>query len=61
MLLVTLLAVGMYLAATLHFLGLLAVSEAVKLPDIDTTILATFGLGQAAYLTKKALGNAGTS
>jgi hypothetical protein len=61
MLVVTLLAVGMYLAAIFHFLGLLAVSEAVKLPDIDTTILATFGLGQGAYLTKKALGNAGTS
>jgi hypothetical protein len=61
MLMVTLLAVGMYLAATLHFLGLLAASETVKLPDIDTTVLATFGLGQGAYLTKKALGNAGTS
>ena len=61
MFVVTLLAVGMYLAAILHFLGLLAVSDAVKLPDVDTTILATFGLSQGAYLTKKALGNAGTS
>ena len=51
MFVVTLLAVGMYLAAILHFLGLLGVSAAVKLPDIDTTILATFGLGQGAYLT----------
>jgi len=30
------------------------------LPDVDTTILATFGLGQGAYLTKKAVGEVGT-
>ena len=31
------------------------------MPDVDTTILATFGLGQGAYLTKKAVGAVGTS
>ncbi len=33
----------------------------VSLPDIDTTVLAAFGLGQGAYLTKKAFGNAADS
>jgi hypothetical protein len=28
---------------------------------VDTTILATFGLGQGAYLAKKAAGNVGSS
>jgi hypothetical protein len=28
----------------------------VTLPDVDTTILSAFGLGQGAYLAKKALG-----
>ena len=29
---------------------------ASTLPDVDSTLLATFGLGQAAYLTKKVVG-----
>ena len=61
MLMVTLLAVGMYLALTFNFLGSIAVAASAHLPDVDTTILASFGLGQGAYLTKKAAGNAGTS
>jgi len=61
MLVVTLLAVGMYFASTFHFLSLISVSKTVNLPDVDTTILATFGLGQGAYLTKKAFGSVGTS
>ena len=61
MLVVTLLAVGMYLALTYHFLGAIEARASVDLRDVDSTILASFGLGQGAYLTKKALGNAGTS
>jgi hypothetical protein len=61
MLMVTLLAVGMYFALVFHFLGAIEARAAVKLPDIDTTILASFGLGQGAYLAKKAAGNPGTS
>jgi hypothetical protein len=61
MLVVTLLAVGMYLVLIFNFLGVIMANSPVKLPDLDTTILATFGLGQGAYLAKKAVGNAGTS
>jgi len=61
MLMVTLLAVGMYFALTFNFLGTIAATASASLRDIDTTILASFGLGQGAYLTKKAVGNAGTS
>jgi hypothetical protein len=61
MLMVTFLAVGMYFALIFHFLGEIAATASVRLPDVDTTILASFGLGQGAYLTKKAAGNAGES
>lgn len=61
MLVVTLLAVVMYLMLVYHFLSSPDPNKMVKLPDVDTTILATFGLGQGAYLAKKAAGNVGTS
>lgn len=61
MLIVTLLAVGMYLVLVFHFLGFIANMKVVSLPDVDTTILASFGLGQGAYLTKKAAGDLGNS
>jgi hypothetical protein len=56
---ITFLAVGMFLALVFHFLGSLEARTIVSLPDVDTTILASFGLGQGAYLTKKAIGNVG--
>jgi hypothetical protein len=61
MLLVTLVAVVMYLSLIFHFLGSIQFLKTVTLPDVDTTILAGFGLGQGAYLAKKAGGNVGTS
>jgi len=61
MLVVTFLAVGMYFALVFNFLGEIAAKASVDLPNVDTTILASFGLGQGAYLTKKAVGNAGES
>jgi hypothetical protein len=61
MLVVTLLAVGMYLALIYHFLGAIEARASVDLPNVDSTVLASFGLGQGAYLAKKAVGNAGTS
>lgn len=61
MLIVTLIAVGMYVALFFHFLGSIQFQNTVTLPDLDSTILASFGLGQGAYLTKKAAGNPGTS
>ena len=61
MLVVTFMAVGVYFALAVHFLGSLELAKTVKLPDVDTTILATFGLGQGAYLTKKAVGKVAES
>jgi hypothetical protein len=59
MLIMTFLAVGVFLALVFHFLGSLEARTTAYLPDVDTTILASFGLGQGAYLTKKAVGNVG--
>ncbi len=54
MLVVTLLAVGTYLWTTLAWQGgPQLVETGIVLPNVDTTILATFGLGHGAYLTKK--------
>jgi hypothetical protein len=41
-------------AASFHFLGKLALASPITLPDVDTALLATFGIGQGAYLFKKA-------
>jgi hypothetical protein len=59
MLIVTLIAVATYLVLVFHFLGTIETSKVVSLPDVDTTILAAFGLGHGAYLTKKAVGDVG--
>ena len=59
MLVITLVAVGYYLTVAFVKLGALDGSPNPLLPDVDTTILASFGLGQAAYLTKKAVGEVG--
>lgn len=59
MIIITLLAVVVYLVEVLGFLSTIEFHQIVTLPDVDTTILATFGLGQGAYLAKKFLGDAG--
>ena len=61
MVIITLLSVTMYMLLVFTFLGSLETRRIVSLPDIDTTVLAAFGLGQGAYLTKKAFGNAADS
>jgi len=61
MLMVTLVAVAMYMTLIFHFLGTIEFLKTATLPDVDSTILAGFGLGQGAYLAKKAGGNVGTS
>jgi hypothetical protein len=61
MLMVTFIAVAMYLSLIFHFLGSIEFVKTTTLPDVDTTILAGFGIGQGAYLAKKAGGNVGTS
>lgn len=58
---ITLLAIGMFLVLIFNFLGAIEMRKIVTLPDLDTTILAAFGLGQGAYLAKKAAGNPGQS
>ena len=59
MVVVTLLAVVVYFGQVFHFLGSMEKLLVVTIPDVDTTILATFGLGQGAYLTKKYAGKDG--
>jgi hypothetical protein len=54
MILVTLTAAGVYLISCFVFLGDLWPDRSVTLPDIDTVLLSTFGVGQGAYLVKKA-------
>jgi len=61
MLVVTILAVGIYITQILHFTAFVELHRSVMLPDLDTTILASFGIGQGAYLAKKAAGNLGSS
>ena len=59
MILVTLVAVTIFLLSAFHFLGILELPPRVSLPDIDSTLLASFGIGQGAYLVKKAAGRPG--
>jgi hypothetical protein len=61
MVVITLLAIGTYLALIFNFLGSTELLKTVDLPNVDTTILAAFGLGQGAYLTKKAAGTVGSA
>jgi hypothetical protein len=61
MLVITLLAVVSYSVIAFTGLGALKAAAGLTLNDVDSTILASFGLGQGAYLTKKALGQIGSS
>jgi hypothetical protein len=63
MVIVTLLAVAVYSYVVLHFMGMpdKLYAATANLPDVDSTILSVFGLGQGAYITKKAVGNVGQS
>jgi hypothetical protein len=54
-----LLAVTTFLIMSFHFLGLLEYAQQITLQDIDTTLLSGLGLGQGAYLAKKAASDAG--
>jgi hypothetical protein len=59
MILISLVAAAIFLVQAFHFLGELEVARSVTLPDIDTTLLASFGIGQGAYLAKKGASNVG--
>lgn len=59
MILITLIAIATYVVTCFHQLGNLEIAQEVSLPDIDSYLLASFGIGQAAYLAKKAASNIG--
>jgi hypothetical protein len=57
MLVVTLLAVATYLVQAFTWLSTVELVQAVDLPDVGSTILTLFGIGQGAYLAKKSVAN----
>jgi len=59
MMMVTLAAVAIFVVHAFADLGELRIAHETMLPDVDTTLLASFGIGQGAYLTKKAAQKAG--
>jgi hypothetical protein len=59
MIFVTLVAIVTYMLQAAHGLGTVELLPHIKLPDVDTTLLAAFGLGQGAYLVKKAASDVG--
>lgn len=59
MILVTLLAVVAYGVRVFVCLGQIELACQTMLPDVDTTILGAFGIGQGAYLAKKAASRLG--
>ncbi len=65
MLLIALIASAVYMAQVFHFLGTPLIGDVhdvhhiLSLPEVDSTLLAAFGLGQGAYLVKKYAGNPG--
>lgn len=62
MLIVTLLAAATYVVTFFYFLAGHKLGQPMtELPNVDNSVLTIFGLGHGAYLTKKAVGNAGTS
>jgi hypothetical protein len=54
MILITLTAVVIYLITAFNALASLPLQAHMTLPDIDTSLLGAFGVGQGAYLIKKA-------
>jgi hypothetical protein len=59
MLFITVVAAIVYLITAFHFLSTIEIVRTLTLPDVDTSLLAGFGLGQGAYLVKKMAGNPG--
>lgn len=55
MVVITLIAVGVYLVQTVDFLSLLHMNAQVSMPDVDPTLLGIFGISHGTYLTKKAV------
>lgn len=55
MIVVTILAVVVYVVRVFACLGQVELSCGTELPDVDTAILGAVGIGHAAYLAKKAV------
>lgn len=55
MVVITLIAVGVYAVQMFDFLSLLHMSAQVSMPDVDPTLLGIFGISHGAYITKKAV------
>jgi hypothetical protein len=55
MILITVIAAVCYLLFVFRFLGTVEMYADASLPDVDTTLLGLFGVGQGAYLAKKAV------
>jgi hypothetical protein len=53
---ITILAVIIYAISAVEFMDHIEFRRVVTMPDVDATLLSIFGLGQAAYLGKKAAG-----
>ncbi len=54
MLLITVVASAIFALASYHLLSALELAQMVTLPDVDSALLGSFGVGQGAYLVKKA-------
>jgi hypothetical protein len=50
---ITFLAILVYVGQILGYLGMIILHKNVALPDVDSTLLATFGIGQGTYIAKK--------
>ena len=59
MILVTLIAIVIFILSVINFLAYIELKSPVSLPDVDTTLLSAFGIGQGAYLVKKMASNPG--
>ncbi len=55
MILITLVAIVSYLVHVFQFLGGVELRALGSMPDVDTTMLGLFGVGQGAYLVKKSV------
>jgi hypothetical protein len=54
MILISSVATLIFAAASWEFLTLVDIVQTTQLPDVDTALLGSFGIGQGAYLIKKA-------
>jgi hypothetical protein len=61
MVVITIVAVIIYAITVVEFMEHIEFRRVVTMPDVDATLLAIFGLGQAAYLGKKVAGDSVTS